>query len=188
MWRVVSLNLSGVLFDEVVSKALAGYMKTTALDNLSFTNIMAEAAELSHFLIHFAHNKSIKKLCVPAAFLSAQRGELLADAVRNHKALEELEVHGSGLTSPSALLRGAVRSGSLRCLNIYSCQASVADINELAVALTRRPPPPSSFKGTSSEPLTPTSRLERLGFFNFAECDVDLERAYASLIGGEYCT
>ncbi|XP_075526647.1 uncharacterized protein LOC142558391 [Dermacentor variabilis] len=184
MWRLVSLKLSRVLFNEAVSAALARYMKTTALVSLSLTDITAEAAEVSHFLIHFAHNTSIKKLCLPAAFLSAQSGELLADAVRNHEALEELEVRGSGLTSPSALLRGAVQSGSLRCLNIYSCQASVADINELAVALTRRPLSPSSFEGTSSEPLTPTSRLHSLGFFNFAKCDADLERAYASLIGG----
>ncbi|XP_070397101.1 uncharacterized protein [Dermacentor albipictus] len=144
----------------------------------------AEAAEVSHFLIHFAHNTSIKKLCLPAAFLSAQSGELLADAVRNHSGLEELEVRGSGLTSPSALLRGAVRNKTLRCLNIYSCQASLEDIKELAVALTRRPLSPSSSEGTSSESLTPTRRLERLGFFNFAKCDTDLERAYASLIGG----
>ncbi|XP_070397102.1 uncharacterized protein [Dermacentor albipictus] len=236
MWRVVSLNLSGVLFNQEVSEALARYMKTTALESLSLTNITntpqrslqmatgtsafqdntaplsvrhtilrmlfaavraivtalpqanklqeAEAAEVSHFLIHFAHNTSIKKLCLPAAFLSAQSGELLADAVRNHSGLEELEVRGSGLTSPSALLRGAVRNKTLRCLNIYSCQASLEDIKELAVALTRRPLSPSSSEGTSSESLTPTRRLERLGFFNFAKCDTDLERAYASLIGG----
>ncbi|XP_054925233.1 uncharacterized protein [Dermacentor andersoni] len=184
MWRLVSLKLSRVLFNQAVSSALAGFMKTTALVSLSLTDITAEAAEVSHFLIHFAHNTSIKKLCLPAAFLSAQSGELLADAVRNHEALEELEVRGSGLTSPSALLRGAVQSKSLRCLNVYFCQASVADINELAIALTRRPLSPSSFEGTSSEPVKPTSRLQRLGFFHFAECDADLERAYASLIGG----
>ncbi|XP_054925234.1 uncharacterized protein [Dermacentor andersoni] len=185
MFRLVSLNLSRILFNEQVSIKLARYvMATTALVSLSLTDIMAEETAIPHFLESLARNKSLKKLCLHDAFLSAQSGKPLADAVRDHKALEELEVRGSGLTSPSALLRGAAQSKSLRCLNVYFCQASVADINELAVALTRRPLSPSSFEGTSSQPLTPTSRLQRLGFFHFAKCDDDLERAYASLIGG----
>ncbi|KAH7973845.1 hypothetical protein HPB49_005590 [Dermacentor silvarum] len=182
---LASLNLTRVFFDEDAALTLAHYLQdATALVSLSLTDLMVDERDASSFLEFLVSNKSIKKMCLRDAFLKARRGEALANVVRNHTALEELEVHGTGLTSPSALLKAAVQSSSLRCLNVYSCQASLKEINEMVNALTRRPLSPSSSEDSTSAPLTPTSRLEKLGFFYFAEGDALLERAYASLIGG----
>ncbi|KAH6921447.1 hypothetical protein HPB50_000595 [Hyalomma asiaticum] len=141
------------------------------------------------FLDHLARNRSLKTLCVHEHFLTARKGQALADVVRNHVTLEEIDVTGFPTISPTALLQAAVQSKSLRTLTVRDCRNQAQDIEALASALRLNPFPPVKDAEPASPP--PRSRLRNLTFKNCTPGDYILEAAYAKLIGGKstrFCT
>ncbi|KAL1466964.1 hypothetical protein MTO96_026344 [Rhipicephalus appendiculatus] len=137
------------------------------------------------FLEAIALNKTLKKLRLCDTLLKARNGEALATFVRNHTVIESIEVTGVENFSPSALLKAAVQSQSLRRLHINSCTIKARDIEEMAKELTQPPASPASGKSSPPGPASPSRCLEELGFYRCFGCDPAVEGAYASLIGGK---
>ncbi|KAL1472974.1 hypothetical protein MTO96_039028, partial [Rhipicephalus appendiculatus] len=80
------------------------------------------------FLDHLARNRSVKSLNVQEYLVIARQGNALADVVRNHVTLQEIEVRGPYDFRPSALLAAAVQSQSLRSLTVQDCLLDAEDI------------------------------------------------------------
>lgn len=94
------------------------------------------------------------------------------------------------LTSPSALMRAVVQSKTLKILAMHDCRPDAEDIEAMAAALTRQPPPYEEVEGaTAAAAPEPTCTLENVAFFgDNRPSDIRHQRAYASLIGGEVTT
>ncbi|KAL1466966.1 hypothetical protein MTO96_026346 [Rhipicephalus appendiculatus] len=145
-----SLHLTRVFMDLKVSEQLADFMEGHyyARDFLvecyqvltSCIHLQPAEKIAAGFLEALAINKSIKNFYVSAEFAKADEGRALAYFLKNHEVIHTLEVRGGGDCVPSAILRAAMLSHSLRCLNIYECKLLVVDIDEISNALTRRPP------------------------------------------------
>ncbi|XP_050032147.1 uncharacterized protein [Dermacentor andersoni] len=179
------LHLMRVFFDREVALTLGRYMEdTTSLIHLTVDEVSVENDDAATFLDYLARNCSLKSLWLQRPLLVARAGDALADVVRKHPTLETLEVSGGGTANPSALLKAAVQSVSLRTLTVNACFIAAPDIRAMAAALTRRPPSPATLRGATAAPPSPTSRLEHLSFANCPKTDLPLQRAYANLIGG----
>ncbi|XP_049267300.1 uncharacterized protein LOC125756497 [Rhipicephalus sanguineus] len=153
MKNLTWLTLTNILFNYDVASKIGGYVEeTTALTILQFDQVVADDTNAGVFLDHLARNRSVKKLCVNEHLVVARHGQALADAVRNHVTLQEIEVYGNMEFSPSALLAAAVQSQSLRSLTVHECHVQAEDIEAMASALKRREPPPAF------EPPPPTSQ------------------------------
>ncbi|KAL3241391.1 hypothetical protein MRX96_021639 [Rhipicephalus microplus] len=136
-----SLHLTRVFMNLKISEELADFMEeTTTLETLSLNAIKPQAKVVAGFLEALAMNKSIKNFYVSEEFAKAEEGRPLAYFLKNHKVIHTLEVKGGGDFVPSAILRAAMLSRSLRCLNIHACKLLVVDIDEISNALSRGPP------------------------------------------------
>ncbi|XP_075730271.1 uncharacterized protein LOC142772057 [Rhipicephalus microplus] len=136
-----SLHLTRVFMNLKISEELADFMEeTTTLETLSLNAIKPQAKVVAGFLEALAMNKSIKNFYVSEEFAKAEEGRPLAYFLKNHKVIHTLEVKGGGDCVPSAILRAAMLSRSLRCLNIHACKLLVVDIDEISNALSRGPP------------------------------------------------
>ncbi|XP_070397106.1 uncharacterized protein [Dermacentor albipictus] len=179
-----TLHLSGIHFQVDVARILGAYVeRSTALGTLQLKNIKADDTEAGVFLDALARNRTVTRLCVQESFLLARHGQALAAVVRNHVALEKLEVTGSPVCSPSALLSAVVQSQTLKSLTVDTCAVQAEDINALAAALTLRPPYLRR-DGKQVPPFPPRGRIERLTFINCISGDLRLDQAYGNLIGG----
>lgn len=183
MSSLCALYLANVYFDAEVARTLAKYMEeTTTLVTLSFQSVASQTDDdAGTFLESLALNKTLRTFYMPPDFVKARDGESVAKFLRNHPAIDKIVAYGSQTTSPSGLLKGAVQSTSLKSLHLKTCAVSPEDIQEMAFALTRRPPSPVTDEAATS---TPTSRLEKLSFTGCDASNPLLEHAYASLIGG----
>ncbi|KAK8765582.1 hypothetical protein V5799_031810 [Amblyomma americanum] len=181
-----SLLISRILFDEGVARTLGGYLeRTTTLKSIAFHTVEAECKNATVFLDHLARNRTVTSLLLQEHFVMAQGGQALASVLKNHAALENLEIHGRQDHSPSAVLRAAVQSSSLKSLSVHWFAIRAEDIEAMAAALTRRPPSYAILPGAAEKPpRTQTSRLERLAFFDCIECKPHVQAAYGTLIGG----
>ncbi|XP_070397104.1 uncharacterized protein [Dermacentor albipictus] len=179
------LLLMRVLFDRETALTLGRYMEdTTALIHLTVDDVSVENDDAATFLDYLARNRSLKSIWLQRPLLVARAGDALADVVRKHPTLETVEVSGGGTANPSALLKAAVQSVSLRTLTVNTCFIAAPDVRAMAAALTRRPPSPATLRGATAAPPSPTSRLENLSFINCPKTGLPLQRAYANLIGG----
>ncbi|KAK8779573.1 hypothetical protein V5799_019085 [Amblyomma americanum] len=97
--------------------------------------------------------------------------------------INNVQINGTYDCTPSAVLRAAVQSSSLKSLTVRSFIILTKDIEAMAAALMRHPP--SYASGTSALPPPPTSRMESLTFLGCPTYDLRLQRALAALIGGK---
>ncbi|KAL1468486.1 hypothetical protein MTO96_041438 [Rhipicephalus appendiculatus] len=185
MTNITYLNLSSMWFSKEVVRVIGGYVEeATSLTHLVLLEIEADDTSAGLFLDHLARNRSLKCLRVQELFLLEREGRALADVVRNHVTLEELDVTGSSRQSPSALLLAAARSRSLQSLIVLESFIDAADIKAMASALAI-PSHPPEFDGLVIQ--TPSmSRLRKLAFKSCKPLHTKLEAAYAKLIGGKY--
>ncbi|XP_049275546.1 uncharacterized protein LOC119406565 isoform X2 [Rhipicephalus sanguineus] len=92
MKNLTWLTLTNILFNYDVASKIGGYVEeTTALTILQFDQVVADDTNAGVFLDHLARNRSVKKLCVNEHLVVARHGQALADAVRNHVTLQEIE-------------------------------------------------------------------------------------------------
>ncbi|XP_077497690.1 uncharacterized protein LOC144108299 [Amblyomma americanum] len=181
-----SLDIRHVFFDDDVAHMLGRYLaRSTTLKCIALHDVQAGVGEAIAFLGYLAENKTVTSLTLPEHLVVPHDSEVLADVVRNHVALENLEIRGTTESTPSAVLRAALQSSSLKSLTVNFFTILAEDIEAMAAALTQRPP--SCTAGTDATAgLTPasTSHLESLTFYYCTPCDPRLQRAYAALIGG----
>ncbi|XP_070397110.1 protein NLRC3-like isoform X2 [Dermacentor albipictus] len=146
----------------------------------------ADDNDAGAFLDCLAFNRTLKVLCVQESFLVARKGQALAEVVRDHVALEKLEVRGSFICTPSALLAAVVQSKTLTSLAVHACWIRTKDIEAMASALTLPAPSPAcDGEGVTDVPPSPTNTsLKELNFINCVPYDSRLQQAYADLIGG----
>ncbi|XP_037529238.2 uncharacterized protein LOC119406570 [Rhipicephalus sanguineus] len=181
-----SLSISRVYFEGESAELLANFLQeTTTLTALSMDDVEPVGDIPGRFLEALVLNRTLKNLRLCDTLLMARNGEALAKFVRNHSVIESIEVTGVEHFSPSALLKAAVQSPSLRRLHINSCTIKAIDIEQMADDLTRPPAAPASCENLMSRPGSPSRRLEELGFYRCFGCDPIVEEAYASLIGGK---
>lgn len=179
------IHLARVFFDREIALVLGRYVEdSTALIDLTLNGVTADSDDAATFLDYVARNRTLKKMWLQQDLLMARGGDALANVVRNHVTLDSLEVAGAGTATPSAVLKAAVQSPSLRSLIVNRCVISAPDVRAMAAALTRRPPSPATAEGATAAPPSPTSHLENLSFLSCGGTDARLQRAYASLIGG----
>ncbi|XP_049275715.1 uncharacterized protein LOC119406561 [Rhipicephalus sanguineus] len=94
MKNLTWLLLTNILFNYDVASKIGGYVEeATALTILQFDQVVADDTNAGVFLDHLARNRSVKKLCVNEHLVVARQGQALADAVRNHVTLQEIEVN-----------------------------------------------------------------------------------------------
>ncbi|KAL1448437.1 hypothetical protein MTO96_044065 [Rhipicephalus appendiculatus] len=147
------LSVWNILFNDEVARKIGGYVEqATTLTTLQFINAVADDTNAGVFLDHLARNRSVKKLSLPEHLVVARQGQALADVVRSHVTLQEIEVYGNLEFSPSALLAAAVQSQSLRSLIVHECRTQAEDIEAMASALAWHEPSPGF------EPPPPTSK------------------------------
>ncbi|XP_077497734.1 uncharacterized protein LOC144108353 [Amblyomma americanum] len=175
-----SLHISRLLFNDEVAQTLGNYMvTTTTLKSMVFNDVQAECKHATLFLDHLARNTTVTSLKFHEHFVLAQGGQALARVLKNHVALECLEIRGKEKYTPSAVLRAAVQSCSLKSLAVHKFTILAEDIEVMAAGLTRHPPSYAMEKS----PRTRTSSLEKLSFFD-SKRKPGLQAAYGKLIGG----
>ncbi|XP_049276101.1 uncharacterized protein LOC119372205 [Rhipicephalus sanguineus] len=180
-----SLSISRVYFEGESAERLADFLQeSSTITTLSMDNVEPVGDIPGTFLEALAMNRTLKKLRLCYTLLRARNGEALATFVRNHTAIESIEVTGVEHFSPSALLKAAVQSPSLRRLRINSCTIKAHDIEEMANDLTWPPVSPPACENLLPGPGSPSRSLQELGFYSCFGCDPAVEGAYASLIGG----
>ncbi|KAK8762362.1 hypothetical protein V5799_026371 [Amblyomma americanum] len=109
-------------------------------------------------------------------------------------ALFRRQISGTEQHTPSAVLRAALQSSSLKSLTVRFFTINAEDIEAMAAALTRLPPPYAIVTSAAESPARcppaakRTSCLERLDFFGCTSREPRLQRAYASLIAGKNFT
>ncbi|XP_037529237.2 uncharacterized protein LOC119406569 [Rhipicephalus sanguineus] len=140
-------------------------------------------------LSYLASNLSVKSMEVTREMLEGQAGEALAGVVRRHVALNKLEINGSTFAHPEAVLKAAVKSPSLKTLNVNECRLSTMDIHNMGEALSRPPPSRASVLGGASASEPPTSVLENLSFTNCRKANAEeqdfmFQVTFAMLISG----
>lgn len=181
-----SLHVSRILFDEDAARTLGEYLvRTTTLKSISFQDVQAEDKNASVLLGYLAQNTTVTTLLLQEHFVMAEDGKALARVVRNHVALESLQINGTDEHCPSGVLRAAVQSSTLKSLSVRLFTIHSADIFDMAAALRRNPPSYASASGAPGKAATTQPRgLERLAFFGCTMSDQSVEVAYAALIGG----
>lgn len=180
-----SLTLGNILLSPEAAEILGNYVE----ESISLTTLNLKHFEpadgIIPFLRHLAFNISVTSMEVTIEMLENEEGLVFADVVRTHVALNKLEIHGSKVATPSALMRAAVGSRSLKTFILNECNLAVLDLAIMSRALYRRPPSPVSFPGGASASEPPTSGLENLMFYKCGkEEDRMLEVAFAELIRG----
>ncbi|XP_077545973.1 uncharacterized protein LOC144158754 [Haemaphysalis longicornis] len=187
-----SLHVAHAKLEVDAALALAEFMtNTTTLKAFAFYDVKTTEEVAAYLLTAMARNKTITSFWAEDILVSAGGGTAIAEFVRNHPTLEVLQVSCSGLgASPSALLRAAVQSKSLKILAVHECCPDAEDLEVMAAALTRHPPPyeEQAGEGAAAAALAspePTSTLENLSFFGDSRpASIRKQRAYAWLIGG----
>ncbi|KAH7976334.1 hypothetical protein HPB52_012021 [Rhipicephalus sanguineus] len=165
MMNLTFLRLSDIYLTDEMAHTIGVYVEqTTALTILQLIQAVANDTNAGVFLDHLARNRSVKSLRVQEFFVIARQGQALADVVRNHVTLQEIEARGPPDFRPSALLAAAVQSPSLRSLTVHDCLVDAEDIQAMASALTVTRAP-IDFTAEMLPPL-PTSRLRQLTFMN----------------------
>ncbi|XP_075729025.1 uncharacterized protein LOC119164681 [Rhipicephalus microplus] len=184
MTNLTLFCLSDLYITGQMARTIGAYLeRTTVLTTLQLIMVVTNDINAGVFLDHLARNRSLKSLSMEEFFVIARQGQALADVVLNHATLEELLVKGPIDFRPSALLAAAVQSTSLRSLAVQHCRVDAEDIRAMAYALARAP---LCFTDEMLPPTPPTSRLRELSFLNGGKCYMDLQEAYANLIGGKY--
>lgn len=187
-----SLTLVNMRLNKEAAEILGRYLaETTDLDTLNLSDIEEVGGDgILTLLNYLASNLSVKSMELTREMLEDQAGEALGNVVRRHVALNKLEINGSTIANPTAVLKAAVESPSLKTLVVNECRLSWQDIVFMGSALTRGPPSRASVLGGASASKPPTSVLENLFFTrcrkeqNEEERDDILEFAFSRLISG----
>ncbi|XP_037502283.1 uncharacterized protein LOC119376565 [Rhipicephalus sanguineus] len=129
-----SLTLANMRLDKEVAEILGRYLaETTALNTLNLSQVEEAGGDgIVTLLNYLASNLSVKSMEVTREMLEGQAGEALAGVVRRHVALNKLEINGSTFAHPEAVLKAAVKSPSLKTLNVNECRLSTMDIHNMA--------------------------------------------------------
>ncbi|KAH6921449.1 hypothetical protein HPB50_000597 [Hyalomma asiaticum] len=181
MMNLSVLTLSGMWFNEDLVPALGSFVEhATALSNLQLQDIEASHTDAGVFLDCLARNRSLESLWIDECLLVVQEGQALAAVVQNHVTLKKIEVNGCLDFTPTALLKAAVQSKSLRSLTLHKCGLEVQDIQDMASALTFNP----LYRGCDAP--SARTKLQRLTFNNCGPSSVNMDKAFAKLIGGKY--
>lgn len=186
-----SLTLANMQLNKEVAEILGRYLaETTALKTLNFSQLEeAGGGGMVTLLNYLASNLSVRSMKVTREMLEDQAGEALASVVRRHVALHKLKINGSTIAHPEAILQAAVKSPSLKTLNVHECRLSAVDIGHMGEALTRPLPSRACVLGGASPSEPPSTVLENLSFTkcrkaNVEEYDFMWQIAFAMLISG----
>ncbi|XP_037272795.2 uncharacterized protein LOC119164680 [Rhipicephalus microplus] len=179
-----TLTLLRGYFDREVVRALGRFaQRSTSLVKLVIKSVTVDGDSAAIFLDQLARNTSLNILILEHCLMKDRAGEALADFLLKHVAIERLEIIARNDVNPSVIMRASVRSPSLKSLSLSECNIEVADIRYMADALSR-PAPPTPPEGEKPPPESPTGGLQQLTFIRCKCKDPQLQKAYASLIGG----